>query len=79
MESEFTAVGAESVDLAHDILCEFNGSDAGIVIPAIVVVLTELIGQLSSDQEEAKILANAILESVCESLKGFDELGYSSN
>jgi hypothetical protein len=79
MDDEYSMVRPESVELAYEILNEFNEADAEVVIPAMVVVLTELILQICPDRAGANTFAVSIFESVAETLKRCEELGPLSN
>ena len=79
MQDEYSMVKPKSVELAYEILNEFNGRDAEVVFPALVVILTELIAQTCVDRVEATGVALGIFDSVVESLKHSEELGPLSN
>lgn len=79
MQDDYSMVKPESVELAYEILNEFNGKDAVVVFPALVVIVTELIAQTCTDRAEAKLAAFGIFDSVVESLKHSEELGPLSN
>jgi hypothetical protein len=79
MDDEYSMVKPESVELAYEILNQFQGADAGVVFPALVVIVTELIAQTCTDRAEANIVALGIFESVAESLKHSEDLGPLAN
>jgi hypothetical protein len=79
MDDEYSMVKPESVDLAYEILNQFQGADAAVVFPALVVIVTELIAQTCTDRAEANVVALGIFESVAESLKHCEDLGPLSN
>jgi hypothetical protein len=79
MDDEFSRVSPESIRLADEVLGRFDGEQADIAMPSLVVILTELISQVCSDRAEALTMVSGICDSVVESLKRCEELGPLSN
>jgi hypothetical protein len=80
MDDEFFMVKPESVELAYEILNQFEGAKVDIVIEALVVILTELILQICpNDRTEATAIAISICASVAENFKRTESLGPLAN
>jgi hypothetical protein len=62
--SEFTKVVDGAIEIANEALQAFDGLDALVVLPALVVLMTEIILQVAEDQKDASLLMSTLSESV---------------
>jgi len=64
METDYERAHPESVLLAFRALEALDGHSADLVLPAIIVLVSEIVSQVSSDSREVAKIMQAITDSV---------------
>lgn len=64
MESEYVEADDSAIKLAFKALKKFDGQAADVALPAIIVLVSEIISQITSDRKEIAQIMLAITDSV---------------
>ena len=79
MQDEFMRVVDDAVEIAGEALEAFDGVESLVVLPALVVLMTEVVMQVVDGQEEAQRLLASLSESVLANLAQAEKDGSASH
>jgi hypothetical protein len=64
MGSDFVVADEAAVDLANKALMLFDGYSAELALPALIVLVSEIVSQISTERKEVAMILLAITDSV---------------